>query len=36
MKRLVVVAMWGLFAISAVLAQRLPENVVPGHLRFEV
>jgi aminopeptidase N len=37
MKRLVVVAMWSLFASSAVLSQRLPENVVPDtyDLKFE-
>ena len=37
MKRLVVLAMWSLFASSAVLSQRLPENVVPDSydLKFE-
>jgi len=37
MKRLVGLAMWGLFASSFVLAQRLPENVVPDSydLKFE-
>src|SRR5271163_1445819 len=37
MKRLVAVAAWSLFASSGVLAQRLPENVVPDSydLKFE-
>jgi aminopeptidase N len=37
MKRLVVLAMWSLFASSAVLSQRLPANVVPDSydLKFE-
>src|SRR5580698_1206160 len=37
MKRLVAMAMWSLFASSVVLAQRLPENVVPDSydLKFE-
>jgi Peptidase M1 N-terminal domain len=37
MKRLVVLATWGLFASSAVMSQRLPENVVPDSydLKFE-
>jgi aminopeptidase N/puromycin-sensitive aminopeptidase len=37
MKRLVMVAMWSLFASSGILAQRLPENVVPDSydLKFE-
>jgi aminopeptidase N len=37
MKRLVAVAAWSLFASSGILAQRLPENVVPDSydLKFE-
>jgi aminopeptidase N len=37
MKRLVVLAVWSLFASSGILAQRLPENVVPDSydLKFE-
>jgi aminopeptidase N len=37
MKRLVMVAVWSLFASSGILAQRLPENVVPDSydLKFE-
>jgi aminopeptidase N/puromycin-sensitive aminopeptidase len=37
MKRVVVLAVWGLFASSAVQSQRLPENVVPDSydLKFE-
>jgi aminopeptidase N/puromycin-sensitive aminopeptidase len=37
MKRVVVLALWGLFASSVILAQRLPDNVLPDSydLRFE-
>jgi len=37
MKRVVVLALWGLFASSGILAQRLPDNVVPDsyNLKFE-
>ena len=37
MKRVVVLALWGLFACSGILAQRLPDNVVPDsyNLKFE-